>query len=110
MGKIAMKTQLEHDKLTDVAFIDVCEATTNAHIEVVDVTEFLGFRSQVLARMDSESGDLLGLIIQDYSAFRREIRLKYVAFAVDRIIDLIISKVKGFVTTSTSSPHQAALC
>lgn len=109
MGKVAMKTQLEHDKLTDVAFIDVCEPTANARIEVIDVTEFLGLKSQVLARMDCESGDLLGLIIQDYSAFRREIRLKYVAFAVDRIIDLIVGKVKGFVTTTTSSAHPA-LC
>lgn len=111
MGKIAMKIHLEHDKATDVAFVDVCEAPDGARIEVQDMTECLGLKCQVLARIDAESGDLLGLIIQDYGAFRREIRIKYVALAVDRIIDLFVITLKGVIAGNHSNQtHQAALC
>lgn len=111
MGKIAMKIHLEHDRATDVAFVDICETREGANIEVLDVTECLGLKCQVLARIDSETGNMLGLIIQNYGSFRREIRVKYVALAVDRIIDLIVGKVKGVIATShAQSSHQPALC
>jgi len=98
------KTSIPHDKTTDVAFIDICEAKPDAHIGVTDVTEILGLRCQVLARIDVETGTLLGLIIEDFPAIRREIRRKYIALAVDKIIDLIVSKVKDAL--SSLSPHR----
>jgi hypothetical protein len=99
-----MKTELHHDKDTDVAFVDVCPSPQEGlRIDVIDVTEQLGFRTQVLARVDEE-GHLLGLIINDYSAFRRELRRKYLALAVEKILDLIISKVRELTSGSTRCP------
>lgn len=92
-----MTIHLEHDKQTDVAFVDICEAAANVHIEVIDVTEDLGLKCQVLARINAEDGTLFGLIIQDYGSFRREIRRKYIAFAVDRLLALIIDAARGAI-------------
>lgn len=104
MGEKTMKTELHHDKNTDVAFVDVCPSPQEGlRIDVIDVTEQLGFRTQVLARLDEE-GHLLGLIINDYSAFRRELRRKYLTFAVERILDLIISKVREMTSRSGRCP------
>jgi hypothetical protein len=99
-----MKTELHHDKNTDVAYVDVCPTPEGGvRIDVIDVTEKLGFKTQVLARVDEE-GHLLGLIINDYSAFRRELRRKYWALAVERILDLLISKVRDLTSPSTRCP------
>jgi hypothetical protein len=97
MGEKKMTSQLTLDKNTDVAFIDVSEAAPDAKIEVISVSDLLGLRSQVLARIDAENGVVLGLIIEEYSTFRREIMRKYVAFQVGKIIDLIVSKVMASV-------------
>jgi hypothetical protein len=105
-----MKTELHHDKVTDVAYVDVCPTPeSGVRIDVVDVTEQLGFKTQVLARVD-EKGNLLGLIINDFSVFRRELRSKYWALAVEKILDLIISKVRDLTSRSTPGPdfHQIA--
>ena len=103
-----MNIKLIHDKNTDVAFIDVCDTPNNSHITVVDVSDQLGLKSLVQARVD-ENGNLLGLMIEDYSAFRREVRRKYVSLAVDRIINLIVTTVKGMVASGTDM-HQLAPC
>jgi len=99
MGEKIMTSQFTIDKNTNVAFIDVSEAAPNARIEVISVSDLLGLRSQVRARIDSENEVLLGLIVEDYSAFRREIMVKYVAFRVSKIIDLLVCSV------SASVPH-----
>jgi uncharacterized protein YuzE len=103
-----MKTELRFDRDTDVAYVDVCKTPREGvRIDVVDVTEQLEFKTQVLARVDQD-GHLLGLIIQDYSMFRRELRRKYLALAVERILDLIISKVRDLTshTANCSEFHQ----
>jgi hypothetical protein len=98
-----MTINLVHDKNTGVAFVDICEAKQGAQIRLVDVTETLGLKTQVMARIDADEGTLLGLMIEDYPAFKREIMRKYVALAVERIIDLIVTKVKE----SLPAPHRS---
>lgn len=93
-----MNSQFIHDKATGVAFIDVNEANPHARIRVIEVSDLLGLRSQVRARYDADSGTLLGLVIEDYPAFRREIMLKYVALRVEKIVDLIVCTVKASLT------------
>lgn len=96
-----MNPEVSYDRTTEVAYVDVCEKPhANVRIDVVDVTEQLGLKTQVLARV-TENGELLGLIIQDYPAFKREVRRKYLAFAVERLLDLILSKVRD-LTSRTS--------
>jgi len=98
-----MTATVHHDKVTDVAYVDVCLGTPDTRIDVQDVTAQLGMKTQVLARVD-ESGQFLGLIIQDYTAFKRELRRKYLALAVEKIIDLIVSKVLVLTAPSIERP------
>lgn len=97
-----MNSQLTYDKITGVAFVDVSEASADAKIRTIEVSDLLGLRSQVRARFDADNGVLLGLIIEDYRAFRREIMLKYVAFRVEKIVDLIVCSVKAALTNEHS--------
>jgi hypothetical protein len=93
-----MKADLHHNRETGVAYVDVCvNIPRDTRIDVIDVTERLGLKTQVLARMD-ENGQLLGLVIQNYPAFKREVRRKYLAFAVERLLDLLISKVRDYTS------------
>jgi hypothetical protein len=95
-----MNIELHHYIETNVAYIDVCLAeSTGVRVDVLDVTQRLGLKTQVLARMD-ENGELLGLVIEDYSSFKRELRRKYLTFAIERILDLIVSKVRDFTSRS----------
>lgn len=103
-----MTSHISIDKNTNVAFIDVSEGVPDARIEVVSVSDLLGLRSQVLARVECESGDLLGLIIEDYPSFRREIMRKYVALRVGKIIDLIVSMVRESVLRHRNPRHRLA--
>ena len=104
MGKAAMKPELIHDKITDVAFVDFYGAKAVCPVQVIDVTDDLGLKSQVLARV-ADDGTLLGVVIENYGAFRREVRVKYAALAVDRIIELILNTVKGLVQSRSEIVH-----
>jgi hypothetical protein len=91
---------LNHNRTTDVAFVDILPVP-NGRIEVVDVSETLGIRTTVLARFD-EDGNLIGLTIENYRQFRREVMRKYLAFAVDRIIALLVDRVRSAFSRPTS--------
>lgn len=108
MGEKEMTSQITIDKNTGVAFIDVSEAAENAEIQVISVSDMLGLRSQISARYDADNGILLGLIIEDYQAFRREIMLKYVAFRVGKILDLLICSVSASLPRGAASRHRLA--
>jgi hypothetical protein len=94
LGEEAMKINVEVDKNTDVAFVDICAPANQVRIDVVSVSEALELATPVFARLD-ENGVLLGLLIENYSEFRREVMRKYVALRVEGIIELLISKVKS---------------
>jgi hypothetical protein len=104
MGKKAMKMTVVHDRVTNVGFLDVAEAAQDAKIRVVDVTEELGLKNQVLARIDVTNDVFLGIIVEDYPAFRRELHRKYVALKIEEIITLILSKLNA----SLSGQHHLA--
>ncbi len=100
---------LKHDRNTDVAFIDVTEEAPTTRVRVIDVTDELGLRSQVLARID-ENGVFLGLVIEDYSAFKREVMRKYIAFRIEKLLELIIGKVKASLPYVDSGQPRLAQC
>jgi len=106
MGEKDMTSQFTLDKNTNVAFFDVGEAAPDAKIEVASVSDFLGLRSQVLVRIDATNGTVLGLIIEDYRAFRRELVMKYVAFRLGKIVDLLICSVRGYVAQNYANRRQ----
>src|ERR1035438_711528 len=110
MGEKTMKPTLEIDKNTHVAFCDVVdEIPSNAKIRMIDVSDQLGLKSQVMARVDIQNGIFLGLMIEDYPAFRREVMKKFVALHVERIMELIVSSVRGIVNVpqNTSDDHRS---
>ena len=84
---------LHHNKTTDMAFVDILPTPTGK-IDVIDVSSTLGIGTTVLARFD-EDGNLIGLIIENYRHFRREVMRKYLALAVDRIIGLLVDRVRS---------------
>ena len=103
-----MKISLHHNKTTDVAFIDILPMTSEGRIDVVDVTQSLGIETTVLGRFD-ENGNLLGLTIENYKRFRREIMRKYLSFAVERIIGLLVDRVKNAFSNQNST-HNLQAC
>lgn len=97
------------NKTTNVAFLDVAQAAPNAKIRVIDVSDAMGLRSQVLARVDTENKILLGLIVEHYKAFRSEVRRKYVAWHIERITELLLCSIRDIVTQpSNSDRHHLA--
>lgn len=109
MGGKTMKPALVYDKATDVAFFDVCEMPeAQVRVDVIDVTEMLGFTTQVLARVD-ENGHCLGLILQDFTRFKRELRRMYWPFKVDRLLELIVSKVREVISPRAACPAMPEL-
>jgi len=103
-----MKPELHIDKNTNVAFLDASEPAPNAKIRTFSVSDKLGLRSELLARVDVENGILLGLVIEDYKAFRKEIRVKYVAWHVERITELMLCSVRAIVSKEASHDHSLA--
>jgi hypothetical protein len=96
MSNLATQPQfsVQHNKTTDMAFVDIAPTPKEGKIEVIDVSNILGIGTTVLARFDEE-GNLLGLTIENYRDFRRKLMRKYLALAVDRIIGLLVEKVKN---------------
>jgi hypothetical protein len=98
MSQIVTQSQptfsMHHNKTTDMAFVDILPTPTEGKIKVVDVSDILGIGTTVLGRFD-EDGNLLGLTIENYKHFRRELMRKYLALAVDRIIGLLVDRVKN---------------
>jgi hypothetical protein len=94
--------QVHHDKTTDVAFVDLFDAPKGSRIDVKDVSDSIGLKTTVLGRFD-ENGKLLGLTIENYKQFRREVMRQYLALAVERIIVLLIDRVKA--QFSDSNPN-----
>lgn len=90
-----MKPRIELDKTTDVAFFDVEETAEDAVIRVKSVSDVLGLKCEVLVRFDIKNKVVLGLVIEDFKAFKREIRMKYLAWRVEMLIDLLICRVQS---------------
>ena len=103
-----MKPHFEVDKNTNVAFLDVEEGTPNARIRVIEVSDQIGLSSRVMARVDIDNRVVLGLVIEDYKAFSREVRLKYFAWRVERITELLLCSIRGIVSQQAADDHQLA--
>lgn len=95
---------LHHDKTTDVAFVDILPMPAHAQITVIDVSDAMGLNATVLGRFDEE-GNLLGLTIESYRHFRREVMRKYLALAVERILDLLVDRVRTAFSHTPSDKH-----
>jgi hypothetical protein len=93
-----MNMTVTHDKVTNVGYLDVAEAAEDAKIRVVDVTDQLGLKTQVLARIDVKNEVFLGVIVEDYPAFRRELHRKFLAAKIEEIINLMMGKLKATFT------------
>ena len=105
-----MKPRIELDKTTNVAYFDVEEAAEDAVIRVESASDVLGLKCEVLVRVDVKNKKVLGVVIEDFRAFKREIRIKYLAWRVEKLIDLLICRVTSCFKfeTSTNDGHLLA--
>lgn len=90
-----MNSNFEIDKATNVAYLDLEEAAQDAIIRVHSVSEALSLKCEVLVRLDIKNKLVLGLIIEDYGAFKREVRWKYLAWRVEKLVELLADRVKS---------------
>jgi len=104
-----MNPRIELDKTTNVAFFDVEEAADDAVIRVQSVSDVLGLKCEVLVRLDIKNKLVLGLEIQDFRAFKRELRMKYLAWRVEKMIDLLLCQVKGSFNFGSSPDSKRLL-
>jgi hypothetical protein len=65
--------RLEHQKPTDVMFVDFRELRPDSDVIVCQVGDQVGFPGQVLARRDRNTGEVYGLTIENFSGFRRTV-------------------------------------
>jgi len=103
-----MDPRIELDKTTNVAFFDVEDAAEDAVIRVQSVSDVLGLKCEVLVRLDIKNRRVLGLEIQDFSSFKRELRMKYLAWHVEKMINLLLCQVKSAFNCE-SSPDSSHL-
>jgi len=90
---------MEHDRLTDVMYVDMFDPSliTN-RVEVIDVGCQVGFPGQVLARIDRDNGVLLGVTILDFSAFKRRMHWTYRMASIQRALLLFLNMLStGFL-------------
>jgi hypothetical protein len=75
---------------TDVMFVDLCEASPNDLIDVVDVGEQVGFPGQIQVRVNRDKQILYGITIQKFSRFKRSLFWKYRMASVRHALFLLV--------------------
>jgi hypothetical protein len=92
----AGELKLQHEAHTDVAYVDVCDATRGATIDVVDVGEQIGFPvGQVLLRVERDQRVLLGLTIHEFSSFKRRLLRYYRIASIQRGMQLLVNSLRA---------------
>ena len=111
---MASQIKVEHNTLTDVAFIDLAEVMPGDCVEIVDIGAQLDFAGQLQIRINREKEIVYGLTIQNYSGFRRRLKLRYGIWSFRRAIRLLISTLlAGLRIDQNTHPHgraSAQLC
>jgi hypothetical protein len=92
---MAERVVFEHNRDTDVMWVDVADPCPGANIQMIDVGEIIGFEGQVLARVDVANQELLGIQIQNYSGFKRKIVWQYRMASVDRALRLLLATLRA---------------
>lgn len=84
------QVSLEHNHITDVMFVDLCEVIPGSYVEVLNVNA-MGFDGQIQARVDRERGIVYGLTIQNFKRFRRRLLWKKRMLSTRRAIEFLIA-------------------
>ncbi len=72
MGKeTVMDLQFTYERHSDLLHVDALTPPVEAQIDVVEVGEAAGFPGQVYIRVDSETGEVYGMTIHNYTGMRR---------------------------------------
>lgn len=86
---------LDHNKSTDLLFVDLQHPHAGAKIATIEVGEVIGFPGQILARVDCETGILYGLTIQNASSFKRRLLWRYRMGSAKRAIALVVASIRA---------------
>lgn len=87
--------QVIHEKHTDVAHVDLASPIPGSVVDAVDVGDDLGFPGQIVARLDRNHNVLLGVSIQNFSSFKKELRLEYGISSPQRALRLLINSLRA---------------
>lgn len=84
---------LEHNKSTDLMFVDIKIPAPGTKITTIDVGEMIGFPGQILARVDYENEVLYGLTIQNASSFKRKLLWRYGMASAKHALELVMASI-----------------
>lgn len=105
----AMNFDLVYEKHSDVLYVNIVAPVEGTRVDVVDISEQVGFPGLVLARV-SDAGDgqiLYGLTIQNYSEFKKAVRWKYRMLSVKLALELIVKTVRAGFCLEHRTPVRA---
>lgn len=102
---MASQIKLEHNTLTDIAFVDVNDVQPGDCVEVLDIGETLDFPGQIQVRINREKEIVYGLTIQNYSGFRRRLKIRYGVWSFRRAIQLLISILLAGLRIDQETQH-----
>lgn len=98
---------LQHNRLTDVMFVDLLPLEEGSNVTVIDIGEEIGFPGQIQVRVDNERQIFYGLTIQNYSGFRRKILWQYRMWSMQRAITLLVyTLIAGLGIDRRSTPRR----
>jgi hypothetical protein len=108
---MAQEMTFEHNALTDVMFVDLCNVQPGDEVEVFDVGSPLGFPGQIQFRVNREKEVIYGLTIQNYSGLRRKLRWQYRMWSIQGAMRfLVITLLAGLRIDQSSHSGRRALC
>lgn len=98
---------LDHNKSTDLLFVDLQKPTAGAKITTVEVGEVIGFPGQILARVDYDNEILYGLTIQNATSFKRNLLWRYRMASAKFALQLVVASIRAGLCIEKHHPGHA---
>jgi hypothetical protein len=103
------KIKFEHNRSTDVMFVDIRPAEEGSTISTIDVGAAIGVPGQIHARVDFGREVIYGLTVQNYSAFRRRMFWRYHFASMKKAISFLIAALRINLSLEDRCNHHHAL-
>lgn len=94
---LEQKMRMHFEPHGNVMFVDICDASPNDRIDVIDVGEETGFPGLIQVRANRQKQILYGVTIQNYSSFKRKLLWNYRMASVHHaLVLLLMGLLAGF--------------
>jgi hypothetical protein len=101
--------KLNHERHTDVMYVDVCFPEDGACVDVIEVGEELGFPGMVQARVDLKQQIVYGLTIQNFTSFQRKMRWHFRIWSIAQMLELVVRTLRAGLGLDHSRNNKPAL-